>query len=523
MLHSPTMDQVVTGGGRCGGSFELPGDKSVSHRAVMLAAVALGDSRILNLAPGADVASTVGCLRALGVEIEIDAGMGGAAHAGSGAGHAMGGAGHQAGGPSHAGGHEPHSRSGTSPSSNGNSPTSNGNSPNSHSSTAHSATGTSVISRWHGLSAVVKGRGIGALRASQAPLDCGNSGTTARLLAGLLTAVPGTHILTGDSSLSRRPMERVAAPLRELGANIAGTGSPATLPLTVTGSGQRLAGGTVAMGVASAQVKSAVLLAGLNAAGPVTVVEQIATRDHTERLMSAMGIAVKAVNSPWGMAITVTPGVPAARDMVVPGDTSSAAFLVALGVHDTSSGVVVRNVGLNPGRIGFFTVLQRMGANLSLKAGGEALGEPVGTVTTRPSTLVGTEVGPMEVAAMIDELPVLAAVATQCHGETVVRGAGELRVKESDRILAICRGLGALGAQIAPLPDGFVVKGPVQLRGGSAAKPVVVDSMHDHRIAMSLAVAAMWCGAGEQVVIRGAECVGISDPGFFARLEGMRG
>lgn len=501
------MDQVVTGGARAGGSFELPGDKSISHRAVMLAAVAQGDSRLMNLAPGADVASTIACLRALGVEIEIDAGMADGANVAQSA----GGASHTAGGAGHDARHEPHAHA------------SHHHSPTAHSSTIHSATGTTMISRWHGLSAVVKGRGMGALRASGSPLDCGNSGTTARMLAGLLTAVPGTHVLSGDASLSRRPMERVVAPLRELGTTIAGTGSPARLPLTVTGSAQRLAGGTVAMGVASAQVKSAVLLAGLNTAGPVTVIESIATRDHTERMLAAMGVAVKAATTDRGTAITITPGVPIARDMVVPGDTSSAAFLLALGVHGTSTGVTVRNVGLNPGRIGFLTVLQRMGANLSLKAGGEALGEPVGTVTARPSTLVGTEIGPMEVAAMIDELPVLAAVATQCHGETVVRGAGELRVKESDRILAICRGLGAMGAQIAPLPDGFVVKGPVQLRGGSAATPVVVDAMGDHRIAMSLAVAAMWCGEGEQVVIKGAECVGISDPGFFARLEGMRG
>jgi 3-phosphoshikimate 1-carboxyvinyltransferase len=318
-------------------------------------------------------------------------------------------------------------------------------------------------------------------------------------------------------------MERVVAPLRELGAAITGTGSPAVMPLEVHGSGPRITGGSVRSAVISAQVKSALLLAGLNAAGPVTVHESVATRDHTERMLKSMGISVTTSQSAGGNTITIQPGRPKAIDMTIPGDMSVAAFMLALGAHNSSQGVAVHRVGLNPGRIGFITVLQRMGANINIKAGGEAAGEPVGTVTVRPSTLVGTEISPVEVASLIDELPVLAALATQCHGETVVRGAGELRVKESDRILAICRGLGALGAQIAPLPDGFVVKGPVQLRGGSAGKPVVVDSLGDHRIAMSLAVAAMWCGEGEHVLIRGAECVGISDPGFFARLEGMRG
>lgn len=487
------MDARVTGPARASGEFTLPGDKSISHRALMLASLAHGTSTLTNLAPGADVASTVRCLRDLGARIDIEFG----------------------------------------------------------------SDGTPV--------ATVHGRGIELLRASALPLDCGNSGTTARLLAGLLTAVPGTHVLIGDASLSRRPMERVVAPLRKLGASIRGTGSPARLPLEIRGGHgatsttasmlasewvhvapngdvsfatsritgtmiraslgiSGLSGGRIGTSVSSAQVKSALMLAALHGSGPLTIDEPSPTRDHTERMMAAMGIRVSSRSSGRGMAITVEPGTPKPRNMNIPGDPSAAAFMLALGVHPSSGGVTVRNVGLNPGRIGFLSVLRRMGANVVIEPNHHPSFEPAGTITARPSTLVGTTIEPEEVPSLIDELPLVAALATQAHGDTVVRGASELRVKESDRIMAMCRGLSAMGARISPLPDGFVVNGPVVLRGGVELSPIVVESEGDHRIAMSLAVAATWCRPGvgadwSHVLVRGAECASISDPAFWERLD----
>ncbi|MFN2376883.1 MAG: 3-phosphoshikimate 1-carboxyvinyltransferase, partial [Candidatus Binatia bacterium] len=336
-------------------------------------------------------------------------------------------------------------------------------------------------------------------------IDCENSGTTMRLLSGLLAGQDGlVATLVGDASLSKRPMTRVAAPLAVLGARIQTTDGHA--PLTVQGS--RLRGAAISLAVASAQLKSAVLLAGLQAGGVTEVTEPIPTRDHTEKLLAAMGIPVRAAGATTAVE---GPAVPACVDVAVPGDPSSAAFLLVAAALVKGSDVTVEGLCLNPTRLGFVEVLRRMGANIECRVEGESGGEPVGSIRCRASRLMAFEIGPSEVPAAIDELPLLAVAAAFADGDTVIRGAAELRVKESDRIASTAALLEAFGVEVEVMDDGMVVHGGSPRGGGSVA------THGDHRIAMAAAVAALAAAPGG-VHLDDAAAVGVSFPEFFSTL-----
>lgn len=417
----------VLSGSALNGRVSVPGDKSISHRALILGAIAEGASRVENFLPAADCQATVCCLRVLGVQIDFA---------------------------------DP-----TTP--------------------------------------VVEGRGLLGLSPPEGPLDCGGSGTTMRLLAGVLAGQPFRSVLTGNESLLRRPMDRVARPLRRMGAWVEDTGGRP--PLIILGGPLRPIDYTLPF--ASAQVKSAVLLAGLYASGPTTVREPAPSRDHTERMLRAMGADLTVD----GLTVTVRPGRPLrARDTVVPGDISSAAFLLAAAVLTPGSDVALEGVGVNPTRTGILDVLRAMGARLALENPREMSGEPVADLVVRSGPLRATEVSGPLIPRLIDELPLLALVATQAEGVTVVRDAAELRVKESDRIATTVAELHKLGADIEPRPDGFVVRGPTPLKG------VEVESHGDHRLAMTLAVAGLI--AEGETVVRDTACIADSFPGFEGAL-----
>jgi 3-phosphoshikimate 1-carboxyvinyltransferase len=345
----------------------------------------------------------------------------------------------------------------------------------------------------------IAGRGAESWRASPQPLDAGNSGSTLRMLAGALAGRPFRSILTGDESLRRRPVERVATPLRAMGAQASGTdGKP---PLVIEGGALR--GITWNLEVASAQVKTAVLLAGLQAEGTTTVREEQPSRDHTERMLEAFGVPVEKSRG----AVSVRGGTPLAGAAVhVPGDASSAAFLVVAALVLRSSEVRVDDVLLNPGRTAFLDVLRRMGARIETGLVAESP-EPVGWITARTSELRGTTIGGDEVPALIDEVPALAVAAAHAEGTTTIAGATELRVKESDRIAALVGNLRSLGARVEELPDGLVVEGGKALRGAA------VRSFGDHRIAMAMAIAAL--SAEGETTIEDAECASVSFPEFW--------
>jgi len=406
---------------RLEGSIAVPGDKSISHRALILGSIASGESRARGLSAGADVQSTAACMRALGAEIE---------------------------------------------------------------------------------GSTIRGVGMDGLLAPGAPLDCGNSGTTMRLLAGLLAGQAFESELAGDESLSRRPMDRVVGPLRELGA------AAAWPPLKVGGK-TPLRGIDYQAPVPSAQVKSAILLAGLYGEGPTAVTETVKTRDHTEVMLAAMGanVTVDGLRVEVRRAEALQP-----FDIDVPRDFSSAAFwLAAAGLMD-SARVRLLGVGVNPTRTAFADTLTSLGFVIRrIKPRLEA-GEAVADLEVGAARPEGTlHVNGNGAARMIDELPVLAVVASQLMGTSVIAGAGELRLKESDRVAAMAEGLSAMGADIEVQEDGWVIKGPRRLEGAR------VDSAGDHRIAMALAVAALI--ADGKTEIEGAECVDISYPGFFDHLE----
>jgi 3-phosphoshikimate 1-carboxyvinyltransferase len=414
------------------GDIALPGDKSISHRALLIGAIANGESEIAGLGVSADVLSTVEAVRALGVKVEVE-----------------------------------------------------------------------------GDEARVGGAGLRGLQASDGPIECGNAGTLMRLLAGILAGQDGRFELVGDESLSRRPLERIAEPLGLMGARVETTDGHA--PLVVEGGGLHAV--RYELPVASAQVKSAVLLAGLYAGdGPTVVVESVPTRDHTERMLDFAGARV--ARKPGA------PGVwPVQRlrplSLAIPGDFSSAApFLVAASAL-AGSEVRLHGVGVNPTRTGFISVLQRMGARVSAFNRRSVGGEPVADLEVAPAELVGTTVRPGEVPLLVDELPLFALVARMARGESVVSGAAELRVKESDRIETVKNALRPLGIRIETAHDGFRVRGvPSRPKGG-----VVVDAGGDHRIAMLAGVAGLISREG--VRIEGAECVGVSFPDFFAMLDSI--
>jgi 3-phosphoshikimate 1-carboxyvinyltransferase len=409
--------------GRIRARLRAPGDKSISHRALILNALAEGSATVTGLAPGLDVRSTAAALAALGAEV------------------------------------------------------------------APAADGVVIVTG-------------PATWSARGPVDCGNSGTTARLLLGALAPrADGEIVLDGDDSLRRRPMDRVAIPLAAMGAEIAERNGRGRLPLAVRG--RPLSGARHRLEVASAQVKSALLLAGLAAEGSTVIAEPLPSRDHTERMLRAMGADLEI-----GGEIRLEPGPIGAIDVAVPGDLSSASFF--LGLAAAAGGeAVVEGVGLNPGRTGFLSLLERLGAEVVVETEQDGI-EPVGIVTVRSDGLRGIVVGAREVPGAIDELPLLAVLATQADGETRVTGAGELRVKESDRIAAIVAGLSAMGADVEALSDGFAVRGPVPLTGAR------LDALGDHRIGMALAVAAS-VARGDSLLV-GAEWVDVSYPGFFDAL-----
>jgi 3-phosphoshikimate 1-carboxyvinyltransferase len=414
---------------RLEGEVAPPGDKSISHRALLLNAIARGKARLRNLGPGADVLSTVTCLRALGVRIELEGGE-----------------------------------------------------------------------------AVVRGIGLGLVE-PQDVLQAGNSATTLRLLAGLLSAQPFLSVITGDASLRSRPMDRVIVPLRQMGAQIWGRGGDNLPPLAIRGGG--LKGIQYRLPLPSAQVKSAVLLAGLLAKGGTEIVEPVPSRDHTERLLLRMGATIRKE----GERISLEPlGSPLPTlDIDVPGDISSAAFFLAVGALHPQASLRLLGVGVNPTRTGFLEVMRSMGASLRMENQREEGGEPLADLEVKTCHLDGLEVGGEIIPRLIDELPVLAVVATQARGRTIIRGAGELRVKESDRIAITTRELNRMGAGIEELPDGFIIQGPTPLKGAE------VDSCGDHRLAMALAVAAL-VARGETTIL-GAEAADVSYPGFFQTLQ----
>jgi 3-phosphoshikimate 1-carboxyvinyltransferase len=337
------------------------------------------------------------------------------------------------------------------------------------------------------------------LRAPRGPIDCANAGTALRLLAGLLAGQPFDSTLDGSSQLRKRPMRRITEPLRLMGADIADTDGHA--PLVIRG--KPLSGISYTLPVASAQVKSAVLLAGLNAEGATTVIQPGPARDHTERMLRAMGADLTLD----GDTATLRPGAPlAALDLSVPGDLSSAAFVIVAACLIAGSDVHLEGVGLNPTRTGLLDVLRRMGADIQIEETGEETGEPVGELVVRASRLHGALVQGDEVVRTIDEFPILAVAATQAEGVTEVRDAAELRIKEVDRIALLAAELRKLGAQTEERPDGFVIEGPARLKGAA------VDGHGDHRLAMALAVAGLI--AEGQTSIDNADAIGDSFPGF---------
>ena len=352
----------------------------------------------------------------------------------------------------------------------------------------------------------VRGRGLDGLRRPDGPLDCGNSGTTMRLLAGLLAGRPFPSALTGDASLSVRPMGRIADPLRQMGAAIELTDGHA--PVVIRGGA--LSGVTYRLPVASAQVKSAVLLAGLSASGTTTVVEPVATRDHTERMLEFDVLDVgdeRHVSVEGGMRVR-------ARQWVVPRDISAAAFFLVAGSIAQAATVQLSGVGLNPTRSGVLDVLRAMGADIRVSNERERAGEPLADLRVEaPDGLEGVEIGGDLIPNLIDEIPVLAVAAACASGRTVIRDAAELRVKETDRIEATAAFLRAMGADVEERPDGLVIEGGRPLHGAE------VDARDDHRIAMAAAVAAL--AASGPTTIHGAEAAAVSFPEFWNALESV--
>lgn len=409
------------------GDIRVPGDKSISHRALLIAALAPGVSRLVGLSDAEDVAATKRCICQLGIAVEEQEGR-----------------------------------------------------------------------------TCVTGRSLPHWREPQAALDCDNSGTTMRLLAGLLAGSSLQATLVGDASLSRRPMQRVVDPLTLMGGQLQAKTSGGRPPLVVAGG--KLTARDHRLPIASAQVKSALLLAGLSATGITRIWEKHPTRDHTERMLRAFGCNIDYqtgyVELRGGQALSPC-------DVEVPGDISGAAFFLVLAAVTPGAELTVLNVGLNPTRTGVLDVLQAMGARLTITVQ-RTEPEPVGSVHVLGGTLRGFSVGGADIPRLIDELPILAVAAALAAGKTEVRDAAELRVKESDRITALLGELTRMGVRCQELPDGFVIEGG-NLKGAH------VNSHDDHRLAMSLAVAG--CRAEGTTTLQGAECVAVSYRGFFATLE----
>ena len=424
--------KLITPSSRLKGSVSPPGDKSISHRAVMLASLADGESQIQNLLPAEDCFSTVEAFKAMGVPISL-------------------------------------------------SPTGAVN---------------------------VQGKGMKGLAQPAKELYLGNSGTTMRLLLGILAGQSYIATLTGDESLSRRPMKRVTEPLREMGAKIQGPEDANFPPITIKGG--ELHGIRYNNEIASAQVKSAILLAGLYADGESEVKEVVSSRDHMERMLTLFGAKFKKKGSVClaGKTETLKP-----QRMDIPGDISSAAFFIVGALMVPGSEVLIRNVLLNPTRTGFLEVLRKMGAQISVENPREQW-EPIGDIRVKSSKLQGVKIGKRMIPSLIDELPVLMVACSLAEGESEIRGAGELRVKETDRIKAMCANLTRLGVKVKEYPDGCRIHGRLDLEGG------IVESFGDHRIAMAMAIAGIACK--KELKIQASDCVAVSYPRFFEDLDRLR-
>jgi len=420
------MDKKITPKDKINGNIKVPGDKSISHRALILGAIAEGITEIEGFLPGEDCLVTINCLQKLGVEIE------------------------------------------------------------------HSGDAVRIY-----------GVGLHGLQKPKNTLYVGNSGTTMRLLAGLLAGQSFDTVLDGDASIRKRPMDRVIQPLSQMGAKISGNRAPVVIE------GTKLRGMSYKMPINSAQVKSAILLAALYAQGE-TMVEELepgATRNHTEKMMAHMGICLDIS----GKIIRYMGGKPRGCGVLVSGDFSSAAFFIVLGVLAAKDGVVIENVGINPTRIGLLDALRQMGADIAINNRKMLGNEEVGDIYVRQSVLEAIELKGGIVPRMIDEIPIFAVASLFAKGTTVISDAGELAIKESNRIVAMSSELAKMGAKIEPRHDGMVIYGGTTLSGA------VVDSYNDHRVAMALAIAATV--ANGQSTIKNARCVDISFPGFFQILD----
>ena len=413
------------------GQIKVPGDKSISHRAVMLGSLANGVTEISGFLKGADCLSTIDCFRKMGIDIDIN-----------------------------------------------------------------------------GENVTVHGNGLRGLKKPDEMLYTGNSGTTTRLLCGILAGQNFDTSITGDASIQKRPMGRVVQPLSMMGAKIESVRKNGCAPLHITGSS--LHGITYSTPVASAQVKSSILLAGLYADGQTSVTEPALSRNHTELMLSGFGADICSD----GLTATITPGNELyAQQIFVPGDISSAAYFLAAGLLVPGSELLIRNVGVNPTRAGILTVLRAMGGNLTVLNERVCAGEPVADLLVSASSLHGTTVEGNLIPALIDEIPMIAVMAAFANGQTVIRDAAELKVKESDRIATVTAGLRAMGCDITPTDDGMIIRGGKTLHGAE------IDSYLDHRIAMSFAVAAL--AADGVTSIKDADCVKISYPNFYDDLLGL--
>ena len=436
---------VITGdvrqlrsGGTLSGHVRVPGDKSISHRALLFGAIAEGRTTIEGLLPAEDPISTASCLRAMGADI---------------------------------------------------SPVADGE----------------LIT--------IDGVGLDGLKEPSEVLECGNSGTTMRLMLGLLAGLNGRHfVLSGDASLKRRPMQRVGQPLSMMGAEVRGRGQGNFAPLAVQG--RKLRGAVVGTPVASAQVKSALLLAALTADGNSTVIEPAHSRDHSERMLKAFGADLD-VGGEMGRHITVRPGARLkGQHVVVPGDISSAAFWLIAGALVPGADLTVENVGLNPTRTGVLEVLEQMGAKIEVLNQREVAGEPVGDLHVTHGSLEPFQFGEEIMPRLVDEVPILSVAACFCDGESRITGAAELRVKETDRLAVMARQLKHMGADIEEHPDGLTI------RGGRPLKGAQLDSETDHRVAMSLAVAAL-IAKGDSTLAQ-SDAAAVSYPTFWNDLERLQ-
>lgn len=411
------------------GTVKVPGDKSISHRAVMFGSLAKGTTEITGFLQGADCLSTISCFRKMGINIVNN-----------------------------------------------------------------------------GDTVTVHGKGIHGLCAPESMLDVGNSGTTTRLISGILAGQDFTSTLNGDASIQKRPMDRIITPLRMMGADISGHDGTTLAPLTIKG--HPLNAIDYLSPVASAQVKSCVLLAGLYADGCTSVTEPSLSRNHTELMLSAFGADIRSE----GLKASVLPARQLFGQSVhVPGDISSAAYFIAAGLIAGNGEILVENVGINPTRDGIIRVCQAMGGNLTILNERLAGGEPVADILVRPSSLHGTVVEGDIIPTLIDEIPIIAILAAYADGDTVIRDAAELKVKESNRIDAMVNNLSLMGADIEGTDDGMIIHGGKPLHGA------LIDSYSDHRIAMSFAIASL--NAIGTTTIRDAECVNISYPDFYAHLK----